>query len=52
MKTVQEFLGVDYENVQPQTYKQASRPLSDSIANYLELKRQFKGTPWEEFFTD
>jgi LPS sulfotransferase NodH len=52
MKNVQEFLGVDYENVQPQTYKQASRPLSDSIANYLELKRQFKGTPWEEFFTD
>jgi LPS sulfotransferase NodH len=52
MKAVQAFLGVDPEKVEPQTFKQASRPLSEAITNYSELKHRFAGTPWEEFFTD
>lgn len=52
MEDVQAFLGVDREAVQPQTFKQASRPLSEAITNYAELKHQFAGSPWAEFFTD
>lgn len=49
---VQAFLGVASEPVAPQTFKQSSRPLSQSIANYAELKARFQGTPWAEFFTE
>ena len=52
MKRIQEFLGVDYEVVKPSTYKQAKQPLSKAISNYFELKEQFRGTPWEEFFEE
>jgi LPS sulfotransferase NodH len=52
MQKIQAFLDVDYEPVTPQTFKQATLPLSKSITNYLELKEKFTGTPWEEFFTD
>jgi LPS sulfotransferase NodH len=52
MQKIQAFLGVDYEPVAPQTFKQATLPLSKSITNYVELKDQFAGTPWEEFFSD
>lgn len=52
MEEVQAFLGVNRQAVQPQTFKQASRPLSEAITNYAELKHQFAGTPWQEFFTD
>lgn len=52
MRRIQEFLGVDYEVVKPTTYRQSNLPLSEAISNYLELKRRFRGTPWEEFFED
>jgi len=49
---VQEFLGLDPRPLQPQTHQQAREPLSQAIANYAELKEQFKGSPWEVFFTE
>jgi LPS sulfotransferase NodH len=52
MKRVQNFLGVNYENVQPSTYKQSSQPLSEAIENYFELKGRFLGTNWESFFEE
>ena len=52
MRRVQQFLGVEYQQVIPATHKQAKRPLSAAISNYHELKQEFKGTPWEEFFED
>jgi LPS sulfotransferase NodH len=52
MEGIQAFLGVDSEPVAPQTFKQATLPLSKSITNYFELKKQFSGTPWEDFFSD
>ncbi len=52
MKRIQEFLGVDYEIVEPSTYKQSKQLLSKAISNYFELKKQFRGTPWEEFFEE
>lgn len=52
MGRIQKFLGVNVTEVQPSTAKQSKRrPLSSSILNYSELKEQFTGTPWEEFFT-
>lgn len=52
MRRIQEFLGVDYEVVEPRTTKQSRRPLASSILNYFELKERFAGTSWEEFFED
>lgn len=52
MTRLQEFLGVNIETVAPATYRQSSQPLAQAIANYAELKEQFAGTPWAEFFTD
>lgn len=52
MDRIQSFLNLDFEKVKPQTHKQASKPLSESILNYQELKKRFNRTPWEEFFTD
>jgi LPS sulfotransferase NodH len=49
---IQSFLGLDYEKVSPQTYKQAGNPLSVSIHNYEYLKERFNHSPWEVFFTD
>jgi LPS sulfotransferase NodH len=52
MKHVQNFLGVNYESVQPSTYKQANQPLLEAIENYFELKESFLGTKWERFFEE
>lgn len=52
MKRVQAFLGIRAEPLQPSTYKQSHKPLSESISNYFELKEKFQGTPWETFFED
>lgn len=52
MKRVQEFLGVNFEVVQPSTYKQSNQPLSEAISNYFELKEKCIGTPWEKFFEE
>lgn len=52
MARVQEFLGVDLLPVTPETHQQNTQALSDSIANYEELKRQFAGTRWRVFFEE
>jgi LPS sulfotransferase NodH len=52
MKRVFEFLGLENHDVRPEIYKQSSRTLRESIANYPELKRSFEGTSWAPFFED
>jgi hypothetical protein len=49
---VQDFLGLEKAAVTPRTYKQSRRSLSEAILNYTELKNQFSGTPWAEFFNE
>ncbi len=50
MRRVQAFLGVDYEVVRPSIHKQSRQTLAEAITNYDELKQQFAGTLWAEFF--
>lgn len=50
MGKVQDFLGLDRQDVTPGTRQQRSRPLSAEIANYDELKAGFAGTEWASFF--
>lgn len=52
MARIQSFLEVKSENVQAQTHKQTTQPLSFSITNYDELKMKFKDTPWASFFEE
>jgi LPS sulfotransferase NodH len=52
MKHIQKFLSVEFEELQPSTYKQSGQPLSDAISNYFELKMGFAGSPWEVFFEE
>ncbi|MCA9934350.1 MAG: sulfotransferase [Anaerolineales bacterium] len=52
MQRIQEFLHLPLRPVQPGTYKQSHKSLSQSITNYHELKEQFAGSPWEGFFTE
>lgn len=52
LKRIQEFLGVEHEPLRAETRKQAGRRLVDTVENYHELKAQFAGTPWSEFFED
>ncbi len=52
MKRVQEFLELDYETLKPNTLKQSSLSLSESISNYFELKEKFQNTPWQSLFED
>ncbi len=49
---IQEFLDVEKESVAPQTFKQATKPLSQTINNYKELKMLFENTQWAEFFSE
>ena len=49
---IQTFLGVEPHPVAPSTFQQARQPLSAMIANYTELRARFRGTAWEQFFTD
>lgn len=49
---VQDFLGVDRFPVAPQTHRQVTQPLHESIANYSELRRRFAGTEWQVFFDE
>lgn len=49
-KRILEFLDLDYEPIEPSTYRQSSQPLAETIENYFELKDKFKGTRWEAFF--
>ena len=52
MARVLAFLNLPSEPLTPQTHKQAQRPLSEAIANYKELKHQFRGSQWEAFFQE
>ena len=52
MARVQQFLGVERLEVAPETHRQITKPLSESISNYVELKQQFAGTEWQAFFED
>jgi LPS sulfotransferase NodH len=52
IRNIQQFLGLPYHAVQPQTFKQIQRPLYEIIENYEDLKIKFKNTEWEEFFED
>jgi len=46
------FLGLPRRTLVPQTHRQARLPLAQAIANYPELQRRFRGSPWEAFFED
>jgi LPS sulfotransferase NodH len=50
MRRIQDFLGVPYRRLEPNTYRQSNEPLHQAIANYDELRARFSGTPWEAFF--
>ncbi len=52
MRRVEQFLNVDFEEVQPSTRKQSKAKLSATIINYDALKAQFAGSEWESFFED
>lgn len=52
MRRVEQFLGVDFEAVQPSTRKQSKAKLSETILNYDALKSRFAGLEWESFFED
>jgi LPS sulfotransferase NodH len=52
MSRLQAFLGVTYEAIRPPTRKRPSPRLSEQIANYQELKNQFQGSRWAEFFEE
>ncbi len=50
MTRILNFLGIDQEDVKPDSYKQNVKPLADGIENYAELKAKFAGTPWYKYF--
>jgi LPS sulfotransferase NodH len=50
IESVQKFLGLRYEMLSAQTVRQQTRPLSQVIANYAELRDACIGTEWENFF--
>jgi len=52
MERLQGFLGLELEELEPITFKQSHRPLSEAIINYSELKRSFRDSPWESFFEE
>jgi LPS sulfotransferase NodH len=49
---IQGFLGVKKEELKAMTHQQTNQPLSQAIANYYELKKQFKDTAWAESFEE
>jgi LPS sulfotransferase NodH len=50
IEAVQKFLGLRHETVSAQTVRQQTRPLSQVISNYAELRDACMGTEWENFF--
>jgi LPS sulfotransferase NodH len=52
MNEVQKFLGMEIQKLAPSTFKQRSSSIRDSIENYDELKKRFKGSKWESFFDE
>lgn len=49
---IQDFLGVQREKLSSSRKKQNIQPLSESISSYDQLKKQFAGTQWIEFFEE
>ncbi len=49
---VQNFLGLEHRILKPVTHKQENKSMSQVISNYYILKKQFSGSPWQEFFDD
>lgn len=49
---IQEFLGLDREEPEITQVKSETRPLSEIIDNYHELKEQFANTQWAHFFNE
>ncbi len=52
IQDIQFFLNVSPHPVEPQTYKQSSKRLSEMITNFDELEKKFRDTPWAEFFKE
>jgi LPS sulfotransferase NodH len=52
IRTVQAFLGVEFQDLKPATYKQSGRSLANAVVNYRELKQAFQGTEWDRFFDE
>ncbi|MBU0730445.1 MAG: hypothetical protein KKE17_08790 [Proteobacteria bacterium] len=53
MEKIYSLLGLEGEvELSDSLAKQNRKPLSESIANYQELKNRFAQTPWQEFFID
>jgi len=50
IENVQKFLGLRHEMLSAETVRQQTRPLSQVIANYAELRDACIGTEWENFF--
>jgi LPS sulfotransferase NodH len=50
LRRVFRFLNVPYQPVQTRMKKQRLAPLSESVANYNQLKQSFEGTSWYTFF--
>jgi len=48
--SVQRFLGLSTPVSHPGMHKQGGRHLHEAIENYGELKEQFAGSKWEDFF--
>lgn len=52
MGRVFEFLGLAPEPVRPSIYRQSTRPPSETVTNFAELKQRFADSPWADFFAD
>ena len=52
MERVQSFLGLDPVPLRSNLEKIVTKPISEVIANYRELKDKFRGTPWASFFEE
>ncbi len=50
MNDVQELLGVERQSLKASTRKQSSKPVSEIIVDYEQLKASFSGTEWENMF--
>lgn len=52
MERVQHFLGVPTRRLRPRCHKQQTGSLSQTIANYEQLKAVWSGTRWEAYLDD
>lgn len=52
VRRIQDFLGLAQTPVAARTFKQSQKSLAEAIENFNELKQQFAGSPWAEFFNE